>query len=208
MTIPWYEQEENKDQLTIFGRAIQGAFPYEVILESDPARCHGGYCSFNAKQIIVNPTLFDTSEKEQYELTQALLVHEAGHKRHTTPAMLSVIIREISNILEDERIERRMCEEFVGIRWLIHKLAAKFYEEAKPINFNSDVSDEVISYFLQLRWAKRIGQPVKGTLSERNQILWKKVEPFVYESWDAMDSIIVNCNALKIANILSVNKYK
>jgi hypothetical protein len=204
----WYEQEDIREKILVFGRAIQGVKPFEVILEPDQAKCHGAYCSFATEMIIVNPTLFNVFPEEQYLLTKALLVHEAGHKRHTIPAIAPESIREISNILEDERVERLMCHEFVGIRWLIDKLAGRFYEDSAPIDSSTDKSEQVISYFLQLRWAKRISQPVKGSLSKKNQVLWKKVEPLVYESWKADNSIDVRRNATKIAEILDIKHIK
>ena len=205
MNVPWYEQEDILDRLTVFGRAIQGVDPYQVIIEPDPKKCHSAYCSFDLRRISVNPTIFSVPAAEQYQLTKALLVHEAGHRRHTTPTALPAIVREIANILEDERIERRMWDEFVGIRWLISKLAARFYEETRLIDEASEISHEVVLYFLQLRWAKRVGKPVKGILSKRNQLLWEKVRPLVEESWQAPCSEMVNRNSAKITQILNLS---
>jgi hypothetical protein len=69
------------------------------------------------------------------------------------------LVHQVANILEDERIERQMCEEFAGVRWLVKRLSHALYEESKPIDEKSDSPGEVVAYFLQLRWAKRIGQP-------------------------------------------------
>jgi hypothetical protein len=103
MIVPWYEKKAIRDELILFGRAIQGVWPYEVIIEPDPAKCHSGLCSFNARKILVNPTLFKAPAAEQFLLTKALLVHEAGHRRHTDPTWVLDTVREIANILEDER---------------------------------------------------------------------------------------------------------
>ncbi|MEN6520049.1 MAG: hypothetical protein ABFD46_02720 [Armatimonadota bacterium] len=202
----WYEREDIREKLVLFGRAIQGPGPYEVVIEPDQDKCHSACCSFESKRITVNPTIFNVSPKEQYLLTKAALVHEAGHRRYTTPTPLPSIISEIFNILEDERVENRMWEEFIGLRWLIKRLAARFYEEAEPVNKASDMPHAVVSYFLQLRWAKRIGKPVKGGLSSRNAALWEKIEPLVYESWQAESSESVTRNTAKIAEILSFNE--
>lgn len=207
MDAAWYEREEVKDKLLVFGRAIQGAYPYGVVLEPDSAKCRGGFCSFDRRAIAVNPTVFPVPAKEQYLLTKALLVHEAGHKRHSQPMSLPSPVREIANILDDERVERLMCREFVGIRWLITKLAARFYEDAKPIDPTSDRPYEVVAYFLQFRWATRIGKPVKGTLSASNEQLWAKVEPLVHEAWDAETPAVLNRNAARIAEILEGKKH-
>lgn len=204
MNVPWYEREEIRDSLILFGRAIQGIAPYQVVIEPDPLKCHSGCCSFDEKKISVNPTIFKVPETEQYQLTKALLVHEAGHRRYTTPSVLPAIVREIANILEDERVESRMWTEFVGVRWLLRMLADGFYREATPIDKSSDRPHEVVSYFLKLRWARRINQPVNGGLSENNQLLWERVEPLVYESWQAANSTIVSRNAGRIAEMLSI----
>jgi len=206
MDVAWYEREEVKDKLLVFGRAIQGAYPYDVILEPDPAKCRGGFCSFDRRIICVNPTVFSVPAQEQYLLTKALLVHEAGHKRHSTPTSVASPVREIGNILDDERVERLMCREFVGIRWLITKLAGRFYEDARLIDSTSDRGNEVVSYFLQLRWATRIGRSVKGELSQDNQRLWARVEPLIYEAWDAEASEVVDRNASMIAEMLECYK--
>ncbi len=208
MTNAWYENENVRNRLVIFGRAIQGVAPYEVIIEPDRSKCHGGSCSFEWRRITVNPTIFQVPEAEQYRLTKGLLVHEAGHRRHTIPTALPTIVREVSNILEDERVERLMCQEFVGVRWLLQRLSERFYAETKPIDEGSDSSAEVILYILQLRWATRIGQPIKGGLSAKNRLLWEKVEPLVYEAWEAQTSEIADRNAAEILGVLGVPELK
>jgi hypothetical protein len=202
MNDAWYENKNVRNRLIIFGRAVQGVAPYEVIIEPDFSKCRSGCCSFETRRIIVNPTLFATSPKDQYHLTKALLVHEAGHRRHTTPALLLAVASDVANILEDERVERLMCGEFVGLRWLIHRLAEQFHSEARPVDDTCDSPSEVVSYFLQLRWATRIGQPVKSKLSAKNQVLWERIEPLVHEAWEAETSKVVNRNAAKIVDIL------
>lgn len=206
MSCPWYEQGNLREEILVFGRAIQGVAPYDIIIEPDHAKCHGGCCSFDDRLIVVNPTLFDTPPEEQFTLTKGLLVHEAGHKRFTTPSSRPVITRKIANIMEDERVERLMCEEFIGVRWMVQRLAERFYQKATPINPNSDESYLVVSYFLMLRWAKRIGKPVRGNLSKKNQLLWKQVEPLVYDAWQAENSLVVDQYAIVIAEILGFNE--
>ena len=206
MSVPWYEQDKLRDELLVFGRAIQGIAPYEVVIEPDPTGCLTGSCSFNLQKIRVNPVLFDAPDIEQLNLTKALLVHEAGHKRYSTPSTLPPIVSQIANILEDERVERKMWQEFIGARWLIKMLAARFYQEVAPIDYYSDNPKEVVLYFLRLRWARRIGQPIKGGLSTQNQKLWWMVEQLVYESWEADCSETVDRNAAKIAEGLNLKQ--
>jgi len=206
MDVVWYEREDVKDQLLIFGRGIQGVSPFDVILEPDPAKCHSGSCSFTDRRITVNPTLFSAPDREQYLLTKGLLVHEAGHRRHTTPLYLPPITWEIANILEDERIENRMHEEFIGVQWLIMKLARRFYKDSRHLDPTSESPDEVVAYFLQLRWALRIGQPVKGALSPLNQQLWEEIKPLVFDAWHAANTESVNQLAEEITEILGLTR--
>lgn len=200
---PWYEQQTVKDKLVVFGRALQGTAPFDVVIDPDGAQGHCGYCSFEHKKIVVNPTLFAGSTAEQYLYTKALLVHEAGHRRYTTPSVIpDLVTRTIANLLEDERIERRMCEEFMGVRWLINKLSTRLHQEAIPIDQITNSPQEILVYLLHLRWAMRVAQPVKGCLSSHNQRLWSKIEPLVLCAWQAVDSEAVDLFAAKIAEIL------
>jgi hypothetical protein len=209
MAVPWYEWRNIRNRLVVFGRAVQGLSPYRVLIEPDRGKCPSGYCNFSRREIAANPSLFPAElPKEQYQLTKAILVHEAGHRRFTMPNKLSPVVHQVANILEDERIEGQMCDEFAGVRWLVRRLSQVLYEESKPIDEKSDSPGEVVAYFLQLRWAKRIGQPIKGGLSPRNQELWQKVEPLVYEAWQAETSEVVDRNAGEIVRILGLKEFE
>ncbi len=209
MAIPWYEWKNIRNRLVVFGRALQGISPYRVLIEPNYARCPSGYCNFSKREIAANPSLFyGELPKDQYHLTKAILVHETGHRRFTTPHKVSSLVHLVANILEDERIERQMCAEFAGVRWLIRRLSRQMYEESKPVDVESDSPGQVVSYFLQLRWANRIGQPVKGVLSAKNQELWQKVEPLVYEAWEAETSEVVDRKAQEIVDILGLKEFE
>ena len=209
MAVPWYEWRNIRNRLIVFGRAVQGVSPYRVLIEPDPGKCPSGYCHFTKREIAANPNIFPSlTPKDQYQLTKAILTHEAGHRRFTTPNKLSPLVHQVANILEDERIERQMSEEFAGVRWLVRRLSRTLFGESKPIDEKSDSPGEVVAYFLQLRWAKRIDQPIKGGLSLKNQELWQKVEPLVYQAWHAETSQIVNRNAEKIVQILGLKEFE
>lgn len=203
MAMSWYEWGNIIKKLIYFGQAMQGISPYRVLVESDILKCPSGYCDFTNREIAVNPALFPKLQpKEQYQLTKALLVHEAGHRRFTDPKELSPIVQQVANILEDERIERQMRNEFVGVRWLLTKLSKQLYEESKPIDETTDNPGEVIAYFLQLRWANQIGELIKGSLSSKNEELWEKVKTLVFASWNAETFDLVCMNAEEIVRIL------
>jgi hypothetical protein len=208
MTVPWYEWRNIRNRLVVFGRAVQGISPYRVTIEPDRSKCPSGYCNFSMREIAANPNLFALTPKEQYQLTKAILVHEAGHRRFTTPSKLSPLVHRVANILEDERIEKQMCDEFAGVRWLVRKLSQTLYDESKPVDEGSDSPGEIVAHFLQLRWAKRIGLPIKGSLSPKNQRLWQKIEPLVYESWQTDTSEAVDRNAEEIVRILGLKEFE
>src|SRR5919106_5201440 len=42
-------------------------------------KCNGVYTNFSQRLFMVNPTMFEVSPKEQYDLTRAVLFHEADH---------------------------------------------------------------------------------------------------------------------------------
>ena len=207
MAVYWYEWRNIRNRLIVFGRAMQGASPYRVLIEPDPVKCPSGYCNFTRREIAANPNLFALPTRDQYQLTKAILVHEAGHRRFTTPNKLSSLVHQVANILEDERIERQMCSEFTGVRWLVKRLSQAMYDESKQIDETSDSPGEVVAYFLQLRWAARTCLPVKGNLSPSNQVLWQKVEPLVYEAWNAESSELVDCVAAEIVRILELKEF-
>lgn len=204
--MPWYEWRNIRERLMIFSRAIQGISPYRVLIEPDRGKCPTGYCNFKKREIAANPNLFAVRPKEQYNLTKAILVHEAGHRRFTTPGNLSPVVHTVANILEDERIEQLMAQEFAGLRPLVRMLSEALYREAPEVDATSGSPGEVVGYFLQLRWAKRLAQPIKGGLAPANEARWRKVEPLVYQAWLAPTSETVERNATKIVRILGLKQ--
>ncbi len=206
MSVPWYEWRNIRNRLFTYGRAVQGVSPYRVLLEPDKTKCFTGYTSFSKRLIMVNPTLFEASPREQYQLTKAVLCHEAGHRRFTSPSKLPSHVHLVSNILEDERIERLMEQEFAGVRGLLKHLSAEMLKEARPIDSESDEPVQVLNHILQLRWSKRSGVPVKGALSPRNQERWKLIEPLIRQAWAAETSEVCQHNAREILRILGLQE--
>jgi hypothetical protein len=198
----WYERKDYRDRLVTFGRAIQGVSPYEIVIEPNPQKCRSAQCNFTVEKITVNPTFFPGTPEAQYIITKALLVHEAAHRRFSTPVSTPTLVREVANILEDERVDRLMCHKFAGACWFLCKLSEVFLEGTSTIDEKSDSPGEVVGYFLQLRWANRIGKRVKGGLSSHNLTLWEKIKPIVYESWQARNTKAVNVNAARIVDVL------
>lgn len=203
---PWFKFPRVIDHLKTFGRAIQGYDPFEVHLEEDSTKCRSGYCSFGNQRIVVNPKYFNVTPEKQYVLTKCLLVHEAAHRRYSQPIAKNTATADIYNILEDERIERLMCRDFLGLRWLIQRLSEALYFLSSPIDESSDNPEEIVIYFLHLRWARQLNQETKGNLSAKNRALWKQIQPMVYDAWQAESSSKVRLYAHEIADILKVSQ--
>lgn len=204
--MPWYEWRSIRERLMVFGRAVQGISPYRVRIEPDPAKCPSGYCDYSKREIAANPAMFAVKPRDQYQLTKAILVHEAGHRRFTTPADTPPVVHRVANILEDERIERHMATEFAGLRPLVRLLSEALYAQAPAVDETSESSGEVVAYFLQLRWARHLRLPVKGGLSPLNDERWRNVEPLVYEAWEAETSETVDRNAEEIVRRLGLKE--
>ncbi len=81
MAVPWYEWRNIRNRLLSYGRAVQGISPYRTVLEPDKTKCPSEYTNFSKRLIMVDPAMFDVNPKEQYQLTKAVLCHEAGHLR-------------------------------------------------------------------------------------------------------------------------------
>lgn len=200
----WYERADIIDRLMVFGRALQGFDPYEVVIEPNPYRCRSAYCNFNQRRIAVNPTYFKFPPERQLLLTKALLIHEAGHRRFSQPGILPNLALQVANVLEDERVDTRMCADFAAVGWFLRHLCREFLARSEPVGRDSDAPDVIISYILRLRWANRLGQPIEDSLSVANQALWERVKPLVYESWQAETAQTVDRNAAEIVGILGL----
>jgi hypothetical protein len=206
MSVPWYEWRHIRNRLLAHARAVQGVSPYRVVLEPDRSKCPSGYTNFSQRLIMVNPTMFEVTPEEQYQLTKAVLCHEAGHRRFTTPSTLPSHVHFVANILEDDRVERVMEEEFAGVRSLLKKLSEELLNQALPLDPASEDPTQVLSYILQLRWAVRSGLWVKGELSPGNWSLWEQVSPLVQEAWSAESSLVCDRNAHEIIRILGITE--
>ncbi|MBM3748905.1 MAG: hypothetical protein FJW34_24320, partial [Acidobacteria bacterium] len=203
----WYHWRNVCATLVTFGRAIQGVSPYTVAIEPDAASCPTGYCDYARRRIAVNPTLFPgRPPKEQYALTRGLLVHEAGHRRFTSPGDRSGIVGLVTNCLEDQRVERLMSDSFAGLRPLVTFLSQVMYAAARPLDRASDSPGQVLAAILQARWAESLGEPLKGELSPRNQGRWQEVFPLARDAWSAPDTATVEGLARRIVEILGLSE--
>jgi hypothetical protein len=204
MALRWWEWKHIQDRLKLWGRALQGVDPYRIELTEEPGLT--GLTDFSNHLIKVNPEMIaGLKPREGYEITKAVLCHEAGHRRFTAPVELSWVVHMVANILEDQRIESLIMEEFAGTRPLIRRLTEALYEKSPEMEPTDDPG-QVVAAALQWRWAVRLGVGLKGELSEVNKERWEQVRPVAEEAWVAATSDEVNTIAWHIVQLLGLNE--
>jgi hypothetical protein len=204
MALRWWQWKHIQDRLKLWGRALQGVDPYRIEFAEEPGLT--GLTDFGNRLIRVNPEMIaGLKPREGYEITKAVLCHEAGHRRFTEPAELSWVVHVVANILEDQRIESLIMEEFAGTRPLIRRLTAAMYEMSPELEATDDPG-QVIAAALQWRWAVRLGVGLKGELSAVNKERWEQVRPMAEEAWVAATSEGVNTIAWRIAQLLGLSE--
>jgi hypothetical protein len=206
MALKWWQWRNIQDRLRLYGRALQGPEPYRIEFEDEPGLT--GLTDFTQKLVRVNPEMIpDLKPRQGYDITKAVLCHEAGHRRFTEPAELPPVVDMLSNILEDQRIESLMMEEFAGTRPLIRMLTEPMYEQSPALQPTDDPG-QVIAAALQHRWASRLGRSLKGELSAINKKRWDQVRPLVEEAWVAESSLEVDRIAERIVKMLGLVEHQ
>lgn len=206
MAIKWWQWKNIQERLRLFGKAVQGPDPYRIEFADEPGLT--GLTDFEKRLVRVNPEIVPGLRPRQaYDITKAVLCHEAGHRRFTTPSKLPSVVHIVSNILEDQRIESLMMEEFAGTRPLIWDLTRALYERSPELE-GSDDPGQVVAAALQYRWAYRLGFALKGVLSVDNQGRWETVRPFVEKAWVAETSLEVDRIARRIVRILGLKEHQ
>jgi hypothetical protein len=206
MAIKWWQWRNIQEKLRLYGRAVQGVDPYRIEFADEPGLT--GITDFEQRLVRVNPELVPGLRPRQaYDITKAVLCHEAGHRRFTTPTRLSPVVHMVSNILEDQRIESLIMEEFAGTRALIWELTKALYDRSPDLEAIDDPG-QVVAAALQYRWGYRLGMPLKGMLSTGNQAKWDEVRPLVEKAWVADSSLKVDRIARRIVQILGLKEHE
>ncbi len=211
MSVRWYEWPSVERRLVVYAKSFLGPHAFSVRLENDPWICAAGYCDFGRNEIVVNPAISEGDVQAQYLLTRGLLAHEVGHARYTTPREGAArIVQQLTNILEDERIERIMGGQFWSVRAALTATTRHAYWRAVPLGQprgelrDPDDPRWVVLAALQRRWALRLGEPMKGRLTELNRARWRRAEPLVEEAWRAPDTARVYELAEQIVAMLGL----
>lgn len=205
MALRWWQWRNIQEKLRLYGRVLQGTMPYRIEFADEPNLT--GLTDFSRQLVRVNPEMIPGLRARQaYDITKAVLCHEAGHRRFTTPTTLPPVVHMVSNILEDQRIESLMMEEFAGTRTLIRALTERLFELSPNLEAGDDPR-QVVAAALQYRWAYRLGESLKGELSAVNQERWEKVRPLVEAAWVASSSLEVDRFAERIVEILDLKEH-
>jgi hypothetical protein len=130
---------------------------------------------FDSKEIVVDPIEPMCRPGRQFELTKGKIIHEAGHIRYTSPIdEPNVAVKWLTNLLEDQRIERRLIEVAFGTQGYLDGLK-RYYRRKIPKLTGSRGPREVLLALLQLRFRDRL----KGKLIKANQSRLRRILPLV-----------------------------
>ena len=122
------------------------------------------------------------------------------------------MVQQLTNILEDERIERIMGGQFWSVRAALTAVSRYAYTVSRPLGephgdpAGPDDPRWVVLAAVQWRWAQRLGLPLKGQLSALNRRRWRRVKPLVERAWTARDTGRVYDLAEQIVAILGLQQ--
>jgi hypothetical protein len=185
----WWLWRDTQNRLIKWGHALLQGRAYTIQLSSEGA-------SLNDTQnhiIQVNPQMFPTLDaRRQFRLTQGLLAHEVGHALFSDawPDQEDNLLCEMTNILEDSRIEKALRVYYPGIGPMIDQLDDRMMKNIPP-KLCADQPDEMQAYTCCLIWRWACGRMKDSKMLDRMhisaqaRILWGKVKPLVEEAWKA-----------------------
>jgi hypothetical protein len=185
----WWIWRDVQLRLTKWTHALLQGRAYKIFLKAT-----GSAFNDPSNHIIqVNPQLFARLEPDrQFQLTQGLLAHEVGHALFTDawPGHGEDLLREMTNMLEDERIERAIVIAYPGIRAVIRKLGDRLLADLRFAQCEDYAAEmKVYACCLIWRWASsrmtESGMLEKMHATEQAHTLWKTVRPLVESAWSA-----------------------
>jgi hypothetical protein len=213
--LKWYEYLPNRDHIELWARSLA---PGRIStlrwdLEQDTAWFNPTY-----RSIGINPSAVGKTPREQWRGTRAMTAHECGHANFTGESLgEGDALHQVSNILEDQRIEWLMTNAFPNLGNEFRYLHRWFWNKAEPTKTDDD-PQHVLAAALLHRWERWLGiKPSKRkrksasktlvskiSLSEENEKRWKTVRPWVEESWVASSSDDVVAIAKRILEFLKI----
>jgi hypothetical protein len=178
-------------------------------LHHSPAAGRTGYHAPVEKIIQANPQLFPGQPVDvQFRITQGLLAHECGHAWFTGcwPDQSENALQELTNMLEDERIERGICTLYPGVAPAIRLLGDLVYAGLERAPGEANLQ----AYTCCLAWRWAYSRTTEQEMFERlgvsaaGQRLWAKIRSLVEQAWTATDTQTVISLAREILGILEL----
>ena len=201
----WWIWKEPSQRLTKWTLALLQGRRYTIRLEPEGT----GYHAPVEKIIQANPQLYPNEPVDvQFRITQGLLAHECGHAWFTGswPEQTENTLQELTNILEDQRIERAIGVLYPGVVPAIRLLGDLAY--AGMSKAAKEPKLQAYTYCLAWRWAHdRTNESEMFEhlgVSEPGCDLWAKIRPLVEHAWKADDTQGVIALAREILRILEI----
>lgn len=202
----WFIWRSVQQRLTTWTQALLMGNRFSVLIDPE---CETG-CNPTKKIIQVNPQLFREADASvQFTATQGLLAHECGHALFTAGFADENVLQMLTNILEDERIERAMKVLYPGIKAAFDTLGDLSIAAQRA--GHRDEAHSIISCCLVWRWANtRGGEELMfdclGIEPDPIAELWAAVRPLVESAWAVKTTAEVIAIAKRILDMLHINK--
>jgi len=201
----WYIWKQSVQRLTTWVMALLQGRRYTIRLETEGT----GYHAPVQKIIQVNPQLFaDQPVELQFRATQGLLAHECAHAWFTGswPDQEENVLQELTNILEDQRVERCIGLLYPGVKPAIRLTGDLVYARMGPASRKP--KEAAYTCCLAWRWAyDRTSQEEMFSrlqVSPEDQMLWAQIRALVEQAWHSPDTDSVIRLAREILKILGM----
>jgi len=220
----WWEWRRAERRLAGWVRALVGARPYRVEFRVG----EGSSCDFGERLVVVAPdaprgwdaaaralpttwgtTVVTRAEELEVLCARALAAHEAGHVVYTTTGVTTGgAHHHLTNILEDERVERLVAREDRRAAVDLAELGRRQWRGGFPSAPTR--AARLVNAALYGRWDARrpAGEPSRLILEDdEERRLWEEeIRPRVEEAWDAPHTGRVAALAREILALLDVEE--
>lgn len=207
--LPWWEYRAARQALTAFGQALSGGRRFPIRFR----KAGVNYTDFSRREVVIDPEVVTDPDPGIHQaLVKGALCHEFAHVRYTTPYfgmdtsrtdLKAAIVAQVSNILEDERIDRAMMNASWGTEKYLRFRKRRLWEQLlTEIDSSSEDPAQVLTAVLHLRY----GWECKGQLHPKNQALLDQIWPLVWRAWNAISTDVVRACAEEVVRILGLEE--
>lgn len=205
------------DYLLVFGAEPHG---------TPPESCETGYTDFSQQRCWVNAEFCVGRPRDQFVVTVFLAAHERAHARWTEFVAADLNLRDgegaevlhprtkepftdrvlhtIWNVLEDERIERLLEQEFSMLNGYLQTASALIHKQM-PLLEITGAPSEVIGWLLTRQRSARGGLSLPCPLNPEQVQLLAQCEPLIQEAYHCASARRVVELAREIQKILELD---